>query len=449
MTTPPVPSAESIESLRQALRALVQEVCDHLKDVEIPVREWTRLVREEGRTTFPNEQCKDLPALVSHIIHQDILDKLPTFGCVVQLIRRDPALAENLLVDGAGNPIDDTEGQYSLLKSCFIFPFLREYLGQSREVSFSDDLFHSLFHLISTEMQEAMAIVKLVVPLINIRVPIGDVELERKLRLRNLSTDELEIWINRGFELPIASYRLSEIYCAIELDFEHRWPGDLELSRMKDGIIKRGEITDGVLNALRLLTGADIFIAFSEERYQGLLWRLRRRSCGVSWGPTYRLQRETFVLDANGAKQLKTLWQSLVDGPNKDKVQLPLKRLGDTTERLSTEDKLIDYWIALESLFAPEVASEIRYRAALRIASFLGEGEERTEIYKDIGLSYDFRSAVVHGNRKQLANLERRKAKLVDIAVKTRGYLRRALLKILESDEVFDPQKIEHGLLSR
>ena len=445
MTTPPVPSAESIESLRRVLRALVQEVCDYLKDVETPVREWTRVVREEGRTTFPNEQRKDLPALASHIFHQDILDKLPTFGCVVQFIRQDPALAEKLLVDVAGNPIDDTEGQYSWIKSCFIYPFLREYLDQSREVSFEDELFCILFRLISAEMQTAMATVNFVAPLINLRVPIGDVELDKELRLRNMSTDELERWINRGFELPIASYRLGEIYCAIELDFEHRWPSDMELSRMKDGIIEREETTGGVLNVLRLLTGADIFIAFSEERYQGLLWR---HSYGMRWGPTYRLQRETFVLDANGAKRLKTLWQSLVDGPNKDKVKLALKRFGDTAERLSAEDKLIDYWIALESLFAPETSSEIRYRAALRIASYLGGGEERTKIHKDIGLSYDFRSAVVHGNRKQLANLERRKATLSDITERTRGYLRRALLKILESDEVFDPRNIEHELLS-
>ena len=214
---------------------------------------------------------------------------------------------------------------------------------------------------------------------------------------------------------------------------------------MKDGIIEREEITKNVLNILRLLADSDIFIAFSEARYQGLLWR---HSYGMSWGPTHRLQREAIVLDADDAKQLKKLWQSLVGGPNKDKVQLPLERLGDTAERLSTEDKLIDYWIALESLFAPESSSEIRYRAALRIASFLGEEGGRTEIYRDMGLSYDFRSAVVHANRGRLAKLEK-KTTLVDITKRTRGYLRRALLKILESDEEFDPQNIEHELLGR
>ena len=163
--------------------------------------------------------------------------------------------------------------------------------------------------------------------------------------------------------------------------------------------------------------------------------------------PSHRRDLPPCVLDENGAKQLKTLWKSLVDGQNRDRVQLPLKRFGDTAERMSAEDKLIDYWIALESLFAPESSSEIRYRAALRIASFLGEGEERTKIYRDVGLSYDFRSAVVHANRRRLANLGK-KVTLADITERTRGYLRQVLLKILESDEVFDPQKIEHELLS-
>ena len=38
MTTPPAPSAESIEALRQALRTLVEEICDRLKDEKIPLR---------------------------------------------------------------------------------------------------------------------------------------------------------------------------------------------------------------------------------------------------------------------------------------------------------------------------------------------------------------------------------------------------------------------------
>ena len=155
-----------------------------------------------------------------------------------------------------------------------------------------------------------------------------------------------------------------------------------------------------------------------------------------------------FLLNENDAKNLKKLWKSVAEGANKDKVQLALKRFGDTAERLSTEDKLIDYWIALESLFASDASSKIGRRVSRRMASFLGERGECMEIRQDVQLSYRFRSAIVHGNRKQLANLEKKKAKLADVTERTRGYLRQALLKILESNEAFDPRNIEHKLLS-
>ena len=450
MTTPPVPSADSIEALRQALRALVKEVCDHLKDVEIPVREWTRVVhreigdarstgpRREVSTEFLTERCEDFPALASYINFQRILGKWATFRSIAQIIQRDPVLAKNLLVDGSGAPIEDVEAHHFLIEARFIIPFLKEYFSQSQKISFEERLFEDLFHLLASEIQADMTSVKCTIPLINIHISVEDFFIREDLWIRNLLTGELERWINFPIRLPMDSGRISGLQCAIEMKSHHRWPS--ERQRIKEEF----KTTEKVLDVLRLLTDTNIFAAFSEERHQGLL---RRHEYGMSWAPSYRRYERTFIFGEDSAKKLKKLWKSLIDGPNKGKVQLALKRFGDTAERLSIEDKLIDYWIALESLFAPESSSEIRYRAALRIASFLGEGEERTKIYRDVGLSYDFRSAVVHANRRRLANLEK-KVTLADITERTRGYLRQVLLKILESDEVFDPEKIEHKLLS-
>ena len=73
--------------------------------------------------------------------------------------------------------------------------------------------------------------------------------------------------------------------------------------------------------------------------------------------------------------------------------------VGSSFDKFSPDDKLVDLWIALESLFAPDIDSEIKFRGALRIARFLcRDNKMRQEIYDDMRHSYDWRSAIVHGS---------------------------------------------------
>ena len=105
----------------------------------------------------------------------------------------------------------------------------------------------------------------------------------------------------------------------------------------------------------------------------------------------------------------------------------------------------------MESLFTPDSNQEISYRAAIRIAAFLGETpEERPKIYDDIRHSYSWRSAIIHGNLLNSRKLKEmnKKGTLHDTTIiKTRSYLRKAILKLLESKEKFEPASIEKELL--
>lgn len=119
-------------------------------------------------------------------------------------------------------------------------------------------------------------------------------------------------------------------------------------------------------------------------------------------------------------------------------------------DRRQPTDALLDYWIGLESLFSQDSNSELRFRASLRLAEFIGEsGDEKVTIYTDAQHSYDWRSYTVHGSRaqKKLKELNK-KGTIEDVATKTRGYLRRALLKLLEANDPIDLQGIEKAMLS-
>ena len=434
MTSTRVPSAESIEALRQALRALVQEACDCLKEFEIPVREWYRVVRNgERHTSFPVDLRPDFfdPSLLFRFWEKK--DEFLTFASVARVIERDPDLAGNLPVDSHCIHMCLGQKDYQSIARQLASCFLRQYFRKVRVVPFQEMEFRSLFQLLASELQTGFFFPTMVFPLMNLRISTSPIKIDRTLQIRNIFTEELEEWMNEEKRSLRSTFpRLSipsDFHCAIE-------SLDVPIST---------ETFDQFVNLLRLLSDSDVFAVFEETRCRVLHGGHSSISIRPGMNPRMGGGKES-LLDENNTKRLKKLWRSVVDGPSRDRVSLALKRWGGAVERLSTEDELVDYWIALESLFAPESSSEIRYRAALRIASFLGEGEGRTKVYKDVGLSYDFRSAIVHANRGRLANLEK-KVTLADITKRTRGYLRQALLKILESDEVFDPQKVEHELL--
>jgi hypothetical protein len=80
-------------------------------------------------------------------------------------------------------------------------------------------------------------------------------------------------------------------------------------------------------------------------------------------------------------------------------LRMALDRLGFAYERVRSEDRLVDFWVALEALFLPDARDELKYRASLRIAYFLEkEYTRRQNTFMLAKRSYDARSAIVHGN---------------------------------------------------
>lgn len=108
-------------------------------------------------------------------------------------------------------------------------------------------------------------------------------------------------------------------------------------------------------------------------------------------------------------------------------VQTALDRFNLSYGRGEATDRIIDYWISLEALFLPGSEGEKSYRAALRVASFVGRSsKDKMQIYRQARESYKARSWLVHGQQEG-----RKKSKksfdFERIAVETGANLRRAL----------------------
>jgi hypothetical protein len=133
------------------------------------------------------------------------------------------------------------------------------------------------------------------------------------------------------------------------------------------------------------------------------------------------------------------------EGQEKHALDLALRRFSQTYGRWSSEDRLIDYWVAFEALFLPESDLELKYRAQMRIARFVGDSlEEREMIRKQLGESYALRSAIVHGSRsrKQTGDAIRTAAE------ETASTLRRALRRWIDPNFDGSPEGLDRGLLS-
>ena len=166
----------------------------------------------------------------------------------------------------------------------------------------------------------------------------------------------------------------------------------------------------------------------------------------TGYGGSQPLRTPLVTLDEENAKQVIQIWQALQASPNAELLRIPLRRWETSLSRRDLEDKLIDVWISLESLL--QIDKELSFRAALRLAEFLGTSgpHKKKDIYDKTKLSYDWRSAIVHGGKtKKLANRQ----SLEETVQLTTDWIREALLKVLALNTQFNPRDLEIRLLNR
>ncbi len=106
-------------------------------------------------------------------------------------------------------------------------------------------------------------------------------------------------------------------------------------------------------------------------------------------------QSENFIGFYNSIKNLEEI----------DFAGVAMERFRQLYERDKSEDRLIDLFVALESLFG--INQELKYRLSINLASYLhSTGNKRREAFKKIGEAYNLRSKIVHGSTFNQTMLE-------------------------------------------
>jgi hypothetical protein len=355
-------------------------------------------------------------------------EQFPAFNA---LLARAEALpdAAALFTEAAGAPAGNRR---KFLDENLAVPFLARYLNRSPyPVDASDERVDFALDALADSIEATEHNYVEVRPLLNVVLTADEISLGNDARLRRVDDEEVVDWLN---ERGIGSYLTEDMALHVFAALERRYTVP-KGTREEFPPVDTLAIFPGFIG---LLADAECRAPMIEHRCidpdQGLV----SRSGGVL-PPVYGQRGK--IKSEDGPRLQK--WATRVTERGKTvPIALALARWQDGTNRTRPEDQLLDYWIALEALFASDGRGELRFRCSLRIAAYLGKSaDERVALYKEMRDSYDARSDLVHG--------EVPKGNVTALAARTRECLRRSLIRILDEDALSAPTKSEEDLLRR
>jgi len=298
----------------------------------------------------------------------------------------------------------------------------------------SDGRFEDLYPLVEESLYADCATWQALVPLPGFMAEAGPVQLPNGVSIRQLTASE-KGWLHRlgqsleaggAFDLGLrnATFAMS---CRKQLPKARPTAGGVG-----------DEDFDKVVTALKLLKDGPVWFKVHVDKleYPPFGTEFALGSGLATWGRDPTVYLGQYELLEADVKPLKELVASLERISEHRQLQVAVRRFKLAYDRMGSEDELVNLWIGLEALFLPDgPRQELRYRASLRVAWFVGESaREREEIFRRIRDSYDARSDIVHG----------REAKDVgEIAYFTKDVLRRALRRAIVTPESLDTKQLD------
>ena len=217
----------------------------------------------------------------------------------------------------------------------------------------------------------------------------------------------------------------------------YRLEVELEAPRRGEDVFKDLlQIADQAVRALRLSASGSVGI--SETWCDPLVPVFGGRGPGGSAARGYDPVRSGMEW-TDDPSLLRDLFAALSNKQLGQAAELALRRFEGTYYAQSADDRLVDYWIALEALFLPKQRSELSHVGPLRIALFLESTlESRKSLFATLRRSYDARSGIVHGSLAP--KLE---AALPSLEITTEAVLRKALQKVVRAGHAPTPLELE------
>ena len=333
---------------------------------------------------------------------------LPEFGALSAFIQRDAATGKTGASEaGAGSEGATADASHSVWQF-----YLLPLLERCCEAKF-DDVYAGLEQHLSASQASWKVTWQEVAPLPQFTAQSWPVELANGVTIRELTRGEREDLARMIGSMLVVEHGL------VGASFAMSWWQPVP-NALPDPRRTSDDDFDTVVTALRLLKPGAVWYNVRGSWPGHPAFGSHPASGVAIWGPNPGVRGASYELLEQDVQPLSDLLGSLVDVAQHKRLPLALRRFNMAYERTRPDDKLIDYWVALEALFLPDISQELSFRASLRIAYYVaGTPDEREEVFRKMRLSYDTRSGVVHGQRL--------KADVSEVASDTEEILRRAL----------------------
>jgi len=347
---------------------------------------------------------------------------LDAFKKIIEIVRQVPEASTILFTTYGGATLLDVEQQESNLQQ-FLFTLFREYHLTADDYTFSSDIFDSVYlkfeqYIFSTEPFRSVWLIDIR----NLHLAVDKIQLDRGVILRQTTHEEKVKALNVPFFSPFttAPYTYLEIH---ETADRFTQPDQQEATKTAQAVVL----------ALRLIKpnplGIYSYVWDVPEQPFRLLRGMRMGSALLHSA----FSGEKYILTEEDATAFPTLLRRAKRACRDTELATVITRFDDSYLRTKQEDKLIDYWVALEALFfsliPKEYVSSMGDTVASNIAYYIGETEsERRSIFASIIASHKVRGYLVHGQRGTAPeNLDL-------IVKKTENHLRQALRKRIEEN---------------
>lgn len=428
-----------MEEFKAALHSLTKKVCRELEGQEIPKKPvWT--------VVSPTHAAPHVALGVERPALSDIrfglslgLFRLPEYGAVADAAENDAELGQGIIIDSGGYL---RPPERSNLTRALVTNFLWRYLREGVQLDWDEARFNETFDELRADLLRKSVVFHMTLPLSNLKMVIDPLDLGEDLKLLPASLEPLERWLNPDRTLgPLGagapqwnSHYVDRPAVLHARDVIAGQPPPAGLQSLPDHLPRLN--VGRAITALRLVLNAPITVIFQEQDSEGMM---AFGEGGTMWEWSPPPPGPVATLDENKREQVMHVWQLLQTSPNIDLLTLPLRWWESSLLRIGYEDRLIDAWIGLEAL--------LQNKYPVRLASFLGADEaDATAIKTDAGISYGWRSVIVHA--EDSTKVAERQS-LQEAVRLTTGYLQSALLKVLELPVRFDAKNLESDLLGR
>lgn len=274
-----------------------------------------------------------------------------------------------------------------------MFDFLISYFNNAGFRKFNNKKFLHNFQIFSNHLSTELDVRYCFSTLLNFNGNFKEQKLDNKLHIRRITPDEFATisGIEGRGEKTYIDPSLFKIKYVIGKTL------DRTNVRERD-VLKQFEKT---LDALRMFRNGNVQLGGLYFR-DSQVWQVK---------PTFELRREPRTLPTDeyalDSRKLLTdfkLFHSKLYGVNLTKGKYTflgrsIRRFSNAIENRSTEERIVDFVISLESLYSSN-EQELAYKFSLRVAAILGSNSrEKIKLQQMMHKIYNMRSKIVHGDK--------------------------------------------------